>query len=54
MFQCMGYHCTKYIDNFGGADSAENTQFAFWALGDLFYNLGHESSPTRTVSHLKV
>jgi len=45
MFQSMGYHCTKYIDNFGGADSAEIAQSAFRALGDLFSTLGLASSP---------
>ena len=36
MFQSMGYHCTNYLDDFGGDDSAENAQFTFRALGDLF------------------
>ena len=30
MFQSMGYHCTNYIDDCGGADCAENAQSAFW------------------------
>lgn len=47
MFQFMGYHCTNYIDNFGGADSAENAQSAFRALGDLFSTLGLEWSPDK-------
>ena len=44
MFQSMGNHCTNYIDNFGGANLAENAQFAFQALGDLFATLGLEWS----------
>ena len=47
MFQSMGYHCTNYIDDFGGADSAETAQSAFLALGDLFSTLGLESSPDK-------
>ena len=47
MFQSMGYHCTNYIDDFGGADSAENAQSAFRALGDLFSTLGLEWSPDK-------
>ena len=46
-FQSMGYHCTNYIDDFGGADSAETAQSAFLALGDLFSTLGLESSPDK-------
>ena len=47
MFQSMGYQCTNYIDDFGGADSAETAHSAFRALGDLFSTLGLESSPDK-------
>ena len=47
MFKSMGYHCTNYIDDFGGANSAEIAQSAFQALGDLFSTLGLESSPDK-------
>ena len=47
MFESMGYHCTNYSDDFGGAESAEIAQSAFHALGDLFSTLGLESSPDK-------
>lgn len=40
MFQCMGYDCTNYIDDFGGAETPDNSTAAFNALGDLLSLLG--------------
>ena len=41
MFQCMGYDCTNYIDDFGGAETPFN------AIGDLLSLLGLQSSPDK-------
>ena len=40
MFQHMGYDCTNYIDNFGGAETPKNSTAAFNALGNLLSLLG--------------
>ena len=36
MYHSLGYSCTNYIDDFGGADTADRSTQAFVALGDLF------------------
>ena len=40
MFQRMGYNCTNYIDDFGGAETPNNSTTAFNALDDLQSLLG--------------
>ena len=47
MFQYMGYDCTNYIDDFGGAKTPDNSTAAFNALDDLLSLLGLQSSPNK-------
>lgn len=44
MFRALGYSCTNYIDDFGGAETPDKSTTAFNALGDLFSSLGLQSS----------
>ena len=50
MFRPLGYNCTNYIDDFGGAETPDKSTTAFNALGDLFSSLGLESSPQQRLS----
>ena len=47
LFSELGYACTNYIDDFGGAESPAYSSDAFEALGLLFSQLGLESSPEK-------
>ena len=47
MFSKLGYQCTNYIDDFGGAESPSKATMAFETLEELFSILGLESSPEK-------
>ena len=47
MYASLGYQCTNYIDDFGGAESPTKAEQAFQALGQLFSVLGLDSSPSK-------
>ena len=47
MYKQLGFDCTNYIDDFGGAEVPENSNKAFNALGTLFSDLGLDSSPDK-------
>ena len=47
MFGNLGYQCTKYIDDFGGAESPSKATMAFETLEELFSILGLVSSPEK-------
>ena len=47
MYKAFGYHCTNYIDDFGGVATPDNSDEAFDALGHLFSALALESSPDK-------
>lgn len=47
MFQQLGYHCTNYINDFGGAEIPANSVAAFDALTDLLSSMGLQSSPDK-------
>lgn len=47
MFSNLGYQCTNYIDDFGGAESPSKATMAFETLEELFSILGLESSPEK-------
>ena len=47
MFREFGFHCTKYIDDFGGAEIPEKSDAAFHALGSLLADLGLDTSPDK-------
>ena len=44
MFQELGYHCTNYIDDFGGAETPDKSAAAFQTLGSLLADLGLDTS----------
>ena len=47
MYQNLGYSCTNYIDDFGGAENPTKSAAAFQALGDLLRCLGLSTSPDK-------
>ena len=47
MYQNLGYSCTNYIDDFGGAETPTKSAAAFQALGDLLRCLGLSTSPDK-------
>ncbi|MFA8342383.1 MAG: hypothetical protein ACEPO8_05370, partial [Rhodothermaceae bacterium] len=47
MYDALGFHCTNYIDEFGGAEIPEKSSEAFHTLGSLLASLGLESSPEK-------
>lgn len=47
MYHSLGYYCTNYIDDFGGAEIPETSSAAFQALDSLLADLGLESSPEK-------
>lgn len=47
MFCALGYSCTNYIDDFGSAETPDESTSALNALGDLFSSLGLHSSPDK-------
>ena len=47
MFRELGFHCTNYIDDFGGAEIPEKSDAAFHALGSLLADLGLDTSPDK-------
>ena len=47
MFGNLGYQCTNYIDDFGGAESPSKATMAFETLEELFSILGLVSSPEK-------
>ena len=47
IYESLGYHCTNYIDDFGGAEAPEHSLAAFQALGALLAQLGLETSPDK-------
>ena len=47
MFRNLGFHCTNYIDDFGGAESPHKATMAFETLEELLSTLGLESSPEK-------
>ena len=47
MFGNLGYQCTNYIDNFGGAESHSKATMAFETLEELFSILSLISSPEK-------
>ena len=47
MFHALGFDCTNYIDDFGGAEVPASASQAFDTLGDLFSELGLQSSPEK-------
>ena len=44
MFQELGYHCTNYTDDFGGAETPDKSAAAFQTLGSLLANSGLDTS----------
>ena len=48
MFGNLGFQCTNYIEDFGGAESASKATMAFETLKELFSILGF--SILRTVT----
>ena len=49
MFHTLGYDCTNYIDDFGGAESPPFALNAFHSLEDLFSHSVCSPRPTKTV-----
>ena len=47
MFGALGFNCTNYIDDFGGAEIPSKSAAAFDALGTLLSDLGLQSSPDK-------
>ena len=47
MFQELSYHCTNYIDDFGGAETPQQSAAAFQTLGSLLTDLGLDTSPDK-------
>lgn len=47
MYNKLGYSCTNYIDDFGGAETPDKAATAFQALGDLLNSLGLSTSPDK-------
>ena len=47
MYKKLGYSCTNYIDDFGGAETPTQSVAAFLALEDLLRNLGLITSPEK-------
>ena len=47
MFSSLGFACTNYIDDFGGAEVPANSTQAFTALYHLLLDLGLQSSPEK-------
>ena len=47
MYKNLGYSCTNYIDDFGGAETSTKSAAAFQALGDLLRCLGLSTSPDK-------
>ena len=47
MFRELGFHCTNYIDDFGGAEIPEKSDAAFHTLGSLLADLGLDTSPDK-------
>ena len=47
MFRELGFHCTNYIDDFGGTEIPEKSDAAFHALGSLLADLGLDTSPDK-------
>ena len=47
LYKTLGFSCTNYIDDFGGAETPDMSTPAFNALGDLLTSLGLQSSPDK-------
>ena len=47
MFRSLGFDCTNYIDDFGGAEIPAKSDTAFDTLGRLLLDLGLQSSPDK-------
>ena len=47
LYKTLGFSCTNYIDDFGGAETPDMFTQAFNTLGDLFTSLGLQSSPDK-------
>ena len=47
MYHELGFHCTSYIDDFGGAEIPEMSAVAFQTLGSLLADLGLDTSPEK-------
>ena len=47
MYKKLGYSCTNYIDDFGGAETPTKSAVAFLALEDLLRDLGLITSPEK-------
>ena len=47
MFRSLGFDCTNYIDDYGGAEIPAKSREAFDALGHLLLDLGLQSSPDK-------
>ena len=47
LYKTLGFSCTNYIDDFGGAETPDMSTQAFNALGDLLTSLGLQSSPDK-------
>lgn len=47
IFRSLGYDCTNYIDDFGGAEIPDKSSEAFSTLGQLLSDLGLQSSPEK-------
>ena len=47
MFGNLGYQCTNYIDDFGGAGSPSKATMAFETLDEFFSILSLDSSPEK-------
>ena len=47
MYKKLGYSCTNYIDDFGGAETPTKSAAAFLALEDLLRDLGLITSPEK-------
>lgn len=47
MYRDLGFHCTNYIDDFGGAEIPDKSAEAFQTLGSLLEELGLDTSPEK-------
>ena len=47
LYKTLGFSCTNYIDDFGGAETPDMSTQAFNTLGDLLTSLGLQSSPDK-------
>ena len=47
MYRDLGFHCTNYIDDFGGAEIPDKSAEAFQTFGSLLEEIGLDTSPEK-------